>query len=332
MRIVAVVADWARERCFPKAAWDKLAGLGEFRWVKEFPRNDPAAYAKLVSDAEVLVTGWGSPRTSREVLDACSSLKMIAHSAGSVAGVDIHAWQRGITVTNVMPIMAMGVAEFAVTCILAGLRRFDALVDPKRWDTTPYFSVPKVTFALRNKMVGLVGLGIIGRATLDLLKPFGCKFQVYDPYMPAGEIQKLGALSVDLDTLMKTSDVVSLHAPGTPATKHIINRARLESLKPGAILVNTARGILIDHDALADVAAKGQIGVYLDVTTPEPLPPEHPLRALTNVLISPHVAGPTVEGWPLMGEACVADIERFVKGDKVKYFVTEAQYANQSTS
>jgi phosphoglycerate dehydrogenase-like enzyme len=112
----------------------------------------------------------------------------------------------------------------------------------------------------------------------------------------------------------------------------VINLERLNMLKPGAVLVNTARGILIDNDALAAVAGRGEIGVYLDVTYPEPLPKDHPLRSMPNVVITPHIAGPTVEGWPRMGEACVADVERFVKGERVQYPVTEQQYANQSTT
>ena len=334
MRIVAAVADWTRGRCFPPAVWQKLEGLGAFSWCQEFSKgaNDTGAFIAAIKDAEILITGWGSPRITAGILTACPKLKYIAHSAGSVASVDAEAWRRGILVSNVMPVMALGVSEFTVTCILNGLRRFDAFVKPERWDSLPFYKVPRVGFMLRERTVGLVGLGIIGRQTLDLLRPFGCRVLVHDPYLAPVDARQLGVQNVDLDTLMQSADVVSLHAPGVPATRHIINRARLAMLKPGAVLVNTARGILIDHDALADVAAEGKIGVYLDVTDPEPLPENHRLRHMANVILTPHVAGPTVEGWPLMGEACVADVERFVKGEPLAYPVTEAQYANQSTT
>lgn len=324
MRIVAAVQEWAKERCFTPAAWDRLTALGEFHWQGEFGKAAP--------DADILVTAWGTPRLTVSLLEQMPDLKLIAHAAGSVAFVDPSAWKRGITVTNVMPIMALGVAEFTVTCILSGLRRFDALLKPALFDSSPFFVVPKVGFALRERTIGLVGLGIIGRETLRLLRPFGCKFLVHDPFLSPEGAKAENITLCDLDTLLAQSDVVSLHAPGTPATEKLLNERRLRLLKPGAILVNTARGILIDHDALAVVAADGKIGVYLDVTWPEPLPEGHPLRKLSNVVLTPHVAGPTVDGWPKMGEACVADVERFIQGQAVKYRVTEQQYANQSTS
>lgn len=334
MRIVAAIAEWAKERCFPAGVWQKLEALGAFAWCREFPKAGDSVERFLagIKDAEILVTAWGSPRITLEILSACPKLAYIAHAAGTVAWIDLAAWRRGIRVSNVMPVMALGVSEFTVTCMLNGLRRFDAFIKPERWDSLPFYRVPRVGFMLRGRTVGLVGLGIIGRQTLDLLRPFGCKVLVHDPYLAENEAENLGVQRVDLDTLMRLADVVSLHAPGTPATRHIINRARLEMLKPGAVLVNTARGVLIDHEALAVVAGAGAIGVYLDVTDPEPLGENHRLRGLANVVITPHVAGPTVEAWPLMGAACVADVERFVRGEPLKYEVSEGQYGNQSTT
>ena len=334
MQIVSLVTEYARQKCFTPEAWTKLEQLGEFRAVGGLlQRGDsPERVAELCTGAHVLVTGWGSPKITPVILDQLPQLKMIAHSAGSVASICYEAWERGIVITNVMPIMAMGVAEFTVTCILNGLRRYEVFINPTLLDSNPYFSVPKVGFCLRNKTVGLVGLGIIGREVVKLLSAFGCKLMVHDPFLPAEVAKDLGVTLCDLDTLMAKSDIVSLHAPGTEACKDIINEPRLRMLKPGAILVNTARGILIDHDALARVAGEGKIGVYLDVTRPEPLPADHPLRQMSNVIITPHVAGPTVEGWALMGAGCVADIERYIKGEKVMYGVTADQYKNQSTT
>ena len=334
MQITAAVTRESRNRCFPTLAWERLASLGNFRWVDEMParKGVTETLADQFAGTEILVTAWGTPPITRDVLDACPNLRHIAHAAGSVAFVDLEAWHRNILVTNVMPIMALGVSEFTLTCILSALRRFDALVNPARWDSLPFYKVPKVGQMLRDKTVGLVGLGIIGRQTLDLLRPFNCRIIVHDPFLSAGAAQDLGVELLDLDTLLKSSDIVSLHAPGTPATKHLLNRARLALLRPGSILINTARGILIDHDALADIASAGRIAVYLDVTDPEPLPPEHPLRKLPNVILTPHIAGPTADAWPLMGNACVAEVERFLRGENPLYSVTEAQYANQSTS
>jgi phosphoglycerate dehydrogenase-like enzyme len=129
---------------------------------------------------------------------------------------------------------------------------------------------------------------------------------------------------------MTRSHAVSLHAPGTEAAKGIINERNLRMLRPGAVIVNTARGILIDHDALFRVASEGKIGVYLDVTYPEPLPPDHPLRTLPNVVLTPHVAGPTPDAYPEMGDCCIDEVERVIKGQPLKWPVSESQYVNQS--
>jgi phosphoglycerate dehydrogenase-like enzyme len=333
VRIFAILSADTRVRCFTAAAWARLETLGQFRWISDFSGQTPVVeWARRCHEAEILITGWGSPPLRAAVLDSMPHLKMIAHSAGTVASVDFQAWRRGIAVTNVMPIMALGVAEFTLTCMLGGLRRFDALLKPALWDSSPFFRVPKVAFALRGKKVGLIGFGIIAREVLSLLRPFGCTILVHDPFLDPAALLAQGIQPASLDELLAACDIVSLHAPGVPANADLLNERRLRRLKPGAILINTARGILIDHDALARVAADGQIGVYLDVTRPEPLPPDHPLRQLNNVVLTPHVAGPTVEGWPMMGEACVEDVARFVRGEPLKYPVTEAQYANQSTS
>lgn len=331
MRIAAIIPEFSKNRCFTPATWKKLESLGEFVWDAEASRKGSGErLLERCAASDVLVTGWGTRAITQEILEKSSSLKLIAHSAGSVSFVDILAWKRGVAVTNVMPVMALGVAEFTVTCILSGLRRFDGLLMPERFDSNEFFSVPKVGFMLRGKKVGLVGLGIIGREVVNLLRPFGCQLIVHDPYIDNKSLEYMGVKPSGLDELMESSDVVSLHAPGTLATANLIDERRLRMMKPGSILVNTARGILVDHDALGRVAGEGKIGVYLDVTRPEPLPAEHPLLGLKNVVITPHVAGPTVEGWPMMGDACVDDVERFIKGEPVKYPVLEHHYANQS--
>lgn len=333
MRIFAILSADTRTRCFTAAAWARFESLGQFTWVSDFSGQTPAAeWVCRCHEAEILITGWGSPPLRAAALDSLPHLKMIAHAAGTVAFIDIQAWRRGIAVTNVMPIMALGVAEFTLTCMLSGLRRFDALLKPALWDSSPFFRVPKVAFALRGKKVGLIGFGLIAREVLGLLRPFGCEVLVHDPFIAAATLTAQGVQPAALDELLAACDIVSLHAPGVSANADLLDERRLRLLKPGAILINTARGILLDHDALARVAAEGQIGVYLDVTRPEPLPPEHPLRKLGNVVLTPHVAGPTVEGWPMMGDACVDDVARFVSGAPLKYPVTESQYANQSTS
>jgi phosphoglycerate dehydrogenase-like enzyme len=336
MKIVAAFPESTRNRCFTKEAWAKLESLGEFTWIQHWQKtltDTTPSFAELLKQnggADIILTGWGAPRITAEVLGAAPTLKLIAHSAGSVAGVDIDAWKRNIPVTNVMPMMGYGVAEFALLFIMNGLRHFSGHVRPELWGNHPFYTNPREGRQLRKKTVGLVGFGIIGRQTLDLLKPFNVEALVYDPFVRPESVENLGVKLVTLDELMSRSDAVSLHAPGTEATKNTINERNLRLLKDGAVIVNTARGILIDHDALAKVAADGKIGVYLDVTYPEPLPPDHPLRKLPNVILTPHVAGPTQDAQPEMGDCAIEEIERLQKGQPFNWPVSESQYVNQS--
>jgi len=340
MNMIVSFSEYTRGRCFPDAVWARLEKVAKdygcqmhwVPWVREDPVEKFVEACKKVGGAEILVTGWGHPRITAAVLDANPKLKLIAHSAGSVAGVEIEAWKRGVKVTNVMRIMSFAVAEFSVCLMLNGLRRFNAHVRPELKETSAFYTFGVGGFAMMGKRVGLVGLGIIGRQVIELLKPFRCEIVAYDPFVSAEKIAAFGAKKVELDELMQTSDVVSLHAPGTPATANIINESRLRMLKPGAVLVNTARGIIIDHDALARVAAEGKIGVYLDVTWPEPLPEGHALLGMENVTLTHHVAGPTHDQWPLLGGEAIDEVERCLKGEALVNVVTEAQLANQSTS
>jgi phosphoglycerate dehydrogenase-like enzyme len=324
MNILAAITPDTRTKCFPESAWQKLLSLGNITHSTDFAAHLPRA--------EILLTGWGTPAITRDLLATAPNLKYISHAAGSVALVDVSAWepQRKILVTNVMPIMAVGVAEFTLACMLNSLRRFDALYNPGRWNSLPFYNIPKPAQSLAGKTVGLIGFGIIARLVADLLRPFNCNILIYDPFISVLPDPALKLAS--LENLLAQSDIISLHAPGTPATRHLLNAANLKLLRPGSTLINTARGILLDHAALADIAAAGTISVYLDVTDPEPLPADHALLKLPNVHITPHIAGPTADAYPLMGTAAVDNIERYLKNQPPLNPVSAAQYANQSTS
>lgn len=324
MNILAAITPETRAKCFPEAAWAKLLSLGNLTHSTDLAAHLPCA--------DILLTGWGTPPVTKELLANAPKLKYISHAAGSVALVDPSAWdaEKKILVTNVMPIMAVGVAEFTLACMLSALRRFDALYNPALWNSSPFYNLPKPAQSLRGKTVGLIGFGIIAKLTVELLRPFGATILIYDPHKTQLEDPALKLTS--LENLLAASDIISLHAPGTPATRHLLNAANLKLLRPGSILINTARGILLDHFALAEVARGGAIAVYLDVTDPEPLPADHPLLKLPNVHITPHIAGPTADAFPLMGAAAVDNIERFITNQPPLNSVSAAQYANQSTT
>jgi phosphoglycerate dehydrogenase-like enzyme len=154
----------------------------------------------------------------------------------------------------------------------------------------------------------------VGRRLLELLRPFEFEILLYDPYVDAVEAAALGARAVSLEELLRGSDIVSLHAPDTPETQHMVDRAGLALMRDGGVLINTSRGALVDHDALTDELVSGRLSAILDVTEPEPLPAESPLHALPNVFLTPHIAGSLGNELERLGRIVVEELERLAQG------------------
>lgn len=200
--------------------------------------------------------------------------------------------QAGVEVIDASDACNQAVAEWALGAIICGLRKldlFDRLIK-----TEPGWPAWRgVAGQLNGGTVGLVALGRVGRWLMRYLEPFDCRVLVYDPFVEAEEIAAMGGEKTDLDTLLKTSDAVSLHAPVRPETKAMIGRRELGLMPDGALLVNSARAWLLDNAAFRDEVSSGRLRAYLDVFEPEPLPDDDILRSLDNVVMSPHVAGTT---------------------------------------
>jgi len=286
--------------------------------------------AELARDCDAIITSWGSPRVDMTVVRAAPKLKIIAHAAGSVKHfVDPQVWDAGIIVTNAASVMGVYVGEFALLLALALLR-----------------SLPKYTFGapggaweglacdgwetLVRKRVGLIGLGHTARAFIRFLVPFDCELVGYDPYVSPEKASEMGVLLVSLEELLSTSKVISLHAPITEETKGMLGAREFGLIPDGAVFINTARGVLIDQDALYEQLKTGRFKAALDVTVPEPLPPDHPLRTLPNVILTPHVAGPTVDGRRDMFRCVVDDLKLFWAGKTPKNIVTKDMLATMA--
>jgi phosphoglycerate dehydrogenase-like enzyme len=169
---------------------------------------------------------------------------------------------------------------------------------------------------LRDLTVGVVGFGRIGRAVADRLRGFGGRILAHDPHVPASEFQSRGVTPVSLETLLAESDAVTLHCPSTPETRRLIDRAALARLKPGAILVNVARGDVVETAALVEAIRDGRIAAAgLDVTDPEPPPADSPLRSLDGVLITSHVASASVSAVCTLRESAAGEIARAIRGE-----------------
>ncbi|MFD7922224.1 hydroxyacid dehydrogenase [Streptomyces sp. NPDC059740] len=255
-------------------------------------RLDTDRARRVLAGTELLVTGWGCPPLDETVLAAAPALRAVVHTAGSVKDFVTDAlFRRGIAVTSAAAANAVPVAEYALAVILLHGKRFRQAVRTYRatrsreaWSADP---------ALGNngRTVGLVSASLVGRRLLELLRHHDFRLLLHDPYLSPEEAAALGARLVPLETLFAESDVVSLHTPLLPATRGLVDAALLARMRPGALLLNTARGAVVDGPALTEALLAGRIQAVLDVTDPEPLPPEHPLWECDDVLLTPHIAG-----------------------------------------
>jgi phosphoglycerate dehydrogenase-like enzyme len=271
----------------------------------------------VLARTEILLTGWGCPPVTDEVLAGAPRLRAIIH-AGGAAGhvVDVAAAaRRGLVLSNAGEANAVPVAEYTFAMIvLASKRAWHAERLYRRHRSHVDREVHLRDTGTYERVVGLVGASRIGRSVARLLAATDLELLVYDPYVADDELTALGARGCTLAELMATSDIVSLHAPVTPETVGMIDAQMLGLMRDGSTLINTARGALVDHAALLDHLRDGRIDAVLDVTVPEPLPPDHELWALPNVVLTPHVAGATGTELRRLGRHVLGEIARLRDG------------------
>ena len=277
-----------------------IATLGEPLCVASY--DTPEAKDRL-ADVEVLLTSWGAPRITEDVLDLAPNLRAVLHCAGTVRPLVSDAvWDRGLLVTNAVAENALPVAEFTVAAIvMAGKKApFLANIARTRRDDWSYLDEHGV-LSNRDRIVGIVGFSrtgrqVVARLTVPGSGPETREILVADPLVDPAVVAEAGARLVSLDELLAASDIVSLHAPELPSTRHLIGARELALMPDGATLINTARGAVVDEDAMCDALRSGHIAhAGLDVFTVEPLPPGHPLTKLPNVTLSAHSAFRTPE-------------------------------------
>jgi phosphoglycerate dehydrogenase-like enzyme len=295
----------------------ELVTLADPVWVDEL--DSPAARARLAT-VQVLVTSWGVPALTADRLAAAPALRAVFHGAGSVRPLVTDAvWDRGIRVTSAAEANAIPVAEYTLAAIiLAGKKApFIAAGHGSRG------SAAWGHLSNYRRTIGIVGFSRVGRRVVDLL---GCLDAAYrlvaDPYADAVEVARAGATLVDLDDLLPRSEILSLHAPDLPSTRHLIGAAELALLPDHATVINTARGSLIDPHALAAECRSGRLFAILDVTEPEPLPLDDPLRTIPNVVITPHLAGSLGSEVLRLTDLTLDELGRWIAGEILRAEVT----------
>lgn len=310
----------------------ELHGMGSVIFCRQPRELSEAEYSALWEESDAVITGWGFRPPSVETLQRADRLKIICHTAGSVRGIPRYAIEKGIIVTSARAAIARTVAEFCLLNAMILLRRYLVYTDTNPARAGFYQAAGERVFSetLYGKTVGLIGFGFVGRYFRELLRPFGCPTLVYDPYMSDEEAARQEVEKTDLHTLLQRSRIVSLHAPDIPETRGMIGAAELAMIPDGAIFLNSARGRLVDTEALTQEMQTGRLFAALDVTDPEPLPPDHPLRNLPNVLWTPHIAGPTTDELPQMTRMALDDLARLLRGEKPLYPITLEAYDRMS--
>lgn len=320
-RVVVAVPPHLREQLFTAGEWRRLGALAEVAVVER--HGEPAALGAALGDADVLVTGWGTARLDAGLLGAAPRLRLVAHTGGAVSPYVCSAvFDRGVRVTQAGAAMARPVAEVALAFTLALLHRVH------RFDHALHAGAPWAEAGeaperhqILGCPVGVIGASRTGRAYIALARALGAEVTVADPYLDAAQARALNVRVAGLDDVLAGSRIMAVHAPALPETRHLLGARELALMPDGAGLVNTARSWLVDEAALLAELRTGRIDAALDVYDAEPLPVAHPLRALPNVLLTPHQAAATVEGRHALGASTVAEITRFLTGRPLHHAV-----------
>ncbi|HZX05396.1 hydroxyacid dehydrogenase [Kribbella sp.] len=283
-------------------------------------RGSFASVAGELADADVLLTGWDCPRITAEVLDAAPKLRAIVHAAGTIKTfVDPVVFERGVEVSSAAAANAIPVAEFTVAAIVLAAKRAFRQRDWYRTSGTKRPLPGAPILGALGTTVGVLGASRIGRQVIERLRYLDVDVLVSDPYLSPAEAAALGARWCELPKLFAASDIVTVHAPLLPETTGLVTGDLLAAMPDGGVLINTARGPVVDHVALERECVAGRLDAVLDVTDPEPLPPDSPMLRLPNVFVTPHLAGAMGNESTRLGDAAVDEIERLAAGHSLAH-------------
>lgn len=292
--------------------------------------KEGSGFADGIATADIVISSWGTPEFNEATMLGAPELKLLCHAAGSIKPVVSPAlWARQVRVSGSAAALGVGVAEFCLGLMLTASKRVYWLAnDIREGKWREGLDAQGQFFELHNQKVGIIGASHVGRHLIGLLQEFSCDVMIYDPYCSSADALALGATKVDtLEELFTVCRVISLNAPSTKSTFGMLRGEHFSHLQPGSIFINTARADLINNEEFLVEAKKGHFIACLDVTSPEPPPPDHPLRRLPNVLLTPHIAGAVRENRLRIGTLVRQEIERYVSGEPLKHEIFERQLA-----
>lgn len=320
-KVALLLNPGVSSRVFTPQALDRLSGLGtKLARPSAVLAETPGEAERLMENARVVITSWTSPPLGESLLRLAPELELVLHAAGSVKPIVTDALlARGIPIFSAAPVLSRGVAETGLGLTLTALKNIWEVSAHTRsgdWWNNRADQVRAKIRETYGSTIGVIGAGHAGRQYIKLLRHFEMNILLSDPTLSEAEAWELGAEPVPLEQLMARSDVVMVLAPEIPETYHMINEERLSQMKPDAVLINLARGSLIDEEALRRKLEGGSgIRVILDVTDPEPPPAGHWLRLHPNVMLTGHIAGAVNNGLLGIGDFVTEQLERFAAGE-----------------
>lgn len=297
-------------------------------WTRCPPGPDASGLVEVLAatKAPILVTGWSSKELPLDLPSRCPDLRYICHLCGTIRGkVPRELVARGLLVSNWGGSIAPTVAEHALLLALSSLR---GMAEHQQHLHNDGWRGPAAR-SLYDRRVGLHGFGMVARALVPLLAPFRCRVSAFAPGDADADLAKLGVTrSTSPQALYADSDVLICLVPLTPQTHGLVGDVLLSRLHDGAVFVNVGRGAVIDDEALLRHAPR--LGLGLDVYRDEPLPADSPLRRIAHAVLTPHIAGPTVDRRCDAGAFCLANIRRFQAGERPQAVIDLARYDTQT--
>jgi phosphoglycerate dehydrogenase-like enzyme len=313
----------------------RKARLSRFsRWTL-FPTQDASGVVPRVAGADALITMWDSPYLSTETMKQMQSVRIIAHCGGEVKKRFETLLFRKLVIVNTPEPMSRPTAELGAAFLMYAARNIDYYRNALRRRSKRIYkdvhATGEGTGTLLRREVGMIGFGRIGRVLVEMLRGFDIRWRVYDPYAPRELAVGMPVQFDSLNGVLKRSSLLMVTAAATEKTRHLLSHERLGMLQDGAVVINIARGSLIDLVALTQEVKSGRLRCALDVTDPEePLPVGHPLRVLPGAIMTPHIGGGGRNARGEMADAAMDELQRFFGSEAVQHRVTASMLSRMT--
>lgn len=327
-RALLLCQEELREKVYPQNVVCQLEAICELDELAT-DRATFMAVDKPFAGVRFLFSTWGCPELNERHLALLPDLEAVFYAAGSIRHMVTDTfWKRNIPIMSAWALNAIPVAEFTFAQIILCLKKAyitsHVICQNKRWMGRQEGPLAGIVRGTYGGTIGLISYGQIARLVRERLRTMDVRVLVYDPYLSPGEAADQNVQQVSLEEMFERAEVISVHTPWLPETEGLVSRELLASMRPGAAIINTARGAIIDEAGLIEVLQqRADMQAVLDVTYPEPPEPDSPLYTLPNVFLTPHIAGSVDRECARMGLAMVEECQRLLNGQPLRFSISE---------